>query len=65
MTKRASAAAAVIPPTPKRIQTTLVLDDALWRRAKMRAVDERCSLRDILTRALLAYLLLPIPGSAD
>jgi len=59
MTKRATAAATAIPP--HTIQTTLVLTDELWRLAKVRAVEERTNLRDILTRALESYLETPLP----
>jgi hypothetical protein len=64
MTKRATAAVTAIPPIPPKIQTTLVLDEALWRQAKMRAVDERTNLRVVLTRALETYLATPLPPRA-
>ena len=63
MTKHATAAkAGKTPPptTPRRVQTTLVLSEDLWRAVKIRAVDERTDLRDICTRALRAYLETPL-----
>jgi hypothetical protein len=61
MTKRATAAVTAIPPNSKRIQTTLVLTEDLWRLAKIRSVEERTNLRDLLTRALETYLTTPLP----
>jgi hypothetical protein len=62
MTKRAAAQITVPPPIkPRRIQTTLVLTEELWRAVKIRAVDERTDLRDICTRALETYLKTPLP----
>jgi hypothetical protein len=58
------AAVTAFPPIPKKIQTTLVLDEALWRQAKVRAVDERTKLRVILTKALETYLATPLPQRA-
>jgi len=62
MTKRATAAKATIPPPVTRhIQTTLVMTEDLWRRVKIRAIDERSDLRAIANRALEAYLQTPLP----
>jgi len=64
MTKHTTATKAVKTPppsNPRRVQTTLVLSDELWRAVKIRAVDERTDLRDICTRALQAYLETPLP----
>lgn len=45
------------PPTPGAshdvmVKTTLLLPETLWRRAKVRAMDERCDLRDLLIEGL-------------
>ena len=62
MTKRATAAKAPFPPPePRQVQTTLVMPEDLWRRVKIRAIDERSDLRDIANRALEAYLQTPLP----
>jgi len=34
------------------VKTTLLLSEDLWQRSKMRAVEERCDLRDLLIRGL-------------
>jgi hypothetical protein len=46
------------PRTPgsKVVRTTLTMPTALWRRAKVRAMDEGRDLRDVLLDALRAYL---------
>jgi hypothetical protein len=38
------------------VKTTVDLPAALWRRAKIAAMDERSDLRDIIIRALEVYL---------
>ena len=38
------------------VKTTVDLPVALWRRAKIAAMDERTDLRDVIIRALEAYL---------
>ncbi len=43
-----------MPTTTKK--TSLELPLELWSEAKKRAVDEQCDLRDVIIRALLAYL---------
>ena len=46
------------PRTPgaETVRTTLVLPVALWQRAKLRALEERRDLRDVLLEALGRYL---------
>ncbi len=41
------------------VRTTVELSDALWRRAKVRAVDERSDLRAVIIAALEMYLKTP------
>ncbi len=38
------------------VRTTVELPEDLWRRAKVRAVDERSDLRSVIIAALEAYL---------
>ena len=45
------------------IKTTIDLPQALWRAAKIRAVDERVDLRVIVIKALEAYLKLKAKGT--
>jgi hypothetical protein len=49
------------PRTPGApiVRTTVELPEALWKRAKVRAMDERRDLRDVLVDALRAYLAPP------
>ena len=42
----------------RTVKTTVDLPEALWRAAKIRAVDERVDLRSIIIAALDAYLKL-------
>jgi len=46
------------PRTPDAgtVRTTLVMPVALWQRAKVRAMEERRDLRDVLLDALRRYL---------
>lgn len=44
----------------KRIKTTVALDEALWKRARMRAIEESRDLQDIVADALVAYLRTPV-----
>ena len=46
------------PRTPgaETVRTTLVLPLALWQRAKVRALEERRDLREVLLEALGRYL---------
>ena len=38
------------------VKTTLVLDERLWKRAKVRALDDGTDLRTVLITALEQYL---------
>ncbi len=38
------------------VKTTVELPEALWRAAKVRAMDERTGLRSVIVAALEAYL---------
>lgn len=40
----------------KGVKTTIVLPEALWARAKKRAVDDRADLRTVVIAALEAHL---------
>jgi hypothetical protein len=40
----------------KTVKTTIDLPEELWRKAKMRAVDERSDLRSVVIAALEGYL---------
>ena len=42
------------------VKTTIELPGELWRKAKMRAVDERTDLRSVVIAALDAYLKLRV-----
>ena len=42
------------------VRTTLILPVPLWKRAKVRAMDERRDLRDVLLDALRRYLAEPV-----
>lgn len=44
------------------VKTTLAIPPALWREAKVRALDEGRDLRDVLLDALRAYLAKPMEG---
>ena len=55
--------APMLHPMPKKrkpgasvVRTTVQLPPALWRAAKVRAMDERSDLRAIIIAALRAYL---------
>jgi len=45
------------------VKTTVDLPLALWRAAKVRAMDERTDLRQIVIAALAAYLKSPKGGT--
>lgn len=49
------------PRTPgaATVKTTVVLPAELWKRAKVRALDEHRDLRDVIVDALGAYLATP------
>ncbi len=40
------------PGEPAMVKTTLLMPEALWRRAKVRAMEERRDLRDLLLEGL-------------
>ena len=40
------------PGEPATVKTTLVMPEGLWRRAKVRAMEERCDLKDLLLEGL-------------
>jgi hypothetical protein len=42
------------------VRTTLLLPVALWKRAKVRAMDEHRTFRDVLLDALRLYLKTPV-----
>jgi hypothetical protein len=42
------------------VKTTLLMPATLWKQAKVRAMDERRDLRDVLLDALRAYLNTPV-----
>ena len=50
------------PRTPgaETVRTTLLLPVALWKRAKVRAMDEHRTFRDVLLDALRLYLKTPV-----
>ncbi len=50
----------ISPPKPRRVQTTLVLTEDLWRAVKIRAVEEHRDFRDVCITALEAYLATPM-----
>ncbi len=41
------------------VKTTIVLPEALWDRAKRRALDERTDFRGVIIKALELYLRTP------
>lgn len=47
------------------VKTSLDIPDELWQRVKHRVIDERRKLRDVLVRALEAYLKTPIQGEGE
>ena len=47
---------------PSTVRTTLVLPEDLWRRAKVRALEEKCDLRDLLLEGLEIVLKRPKGG---
>jgi hypothetical protein len=44
------------PGEPATVKTTLVMPEELWRRAKVRAMEERRDLRDLLIEGLEVIL---------
>jgi hypothetical protein len=47
-----------------QVKTTVLLPEALWRAAKIRAVEERRDLRGLVIAALDAYLGKPTRGGS-
>jgi hypothetical protein len=41
---------------PKRVKTTLYLPEALWKAAKIKAIEKNVDATDIVTKALEQYL---------
>jgi hypothetical protein len=48
---------------PEVVKTTVRLPVALWRAVKVRAVDERRDLQDVIIAALTAYVGQSLPRS--
>jgi len=53
------------PPAHKQgearlVRTTFELPEELWKRAKLRALDERSDLRTIVMRGMELYLARPV-----
>lgn len=48
---------------PKTVKTTVTLPEGLWRRAKVRALEEHCDLRDLIIEALTRHLASPKGGA--
>ena len=44
------------PGEPAMVKTTLLMPEALWRQAKVRAMEERRDLRDLLLEGLALVL---------
>ena len=40
----------------RAVKTTVLLPESLWKRAKVRAMDERTDLRQVIIAALETYL---------
>jgi hypothetical protein len=40
-------------------KTTLLLPEPVWRQLKVRAIDERSTLRQVVLDAVIAYLKMP------
>lgn len=54
-------------PKPRKpgsavVRTTIDFPPAVWRAAKIRAMDERTEFRTIVVKALRAYLATPLKG---
>jgi hypothetical protein len=52
-------------PGAETVRTTLLLPVPLWKQAKVRAIDERRDLRDVLLDALRLYLKTPVAKKED
>lgn len=48
-----------------RIKTTIGLPEPLWKRARIRAVEEGRDLQDVVASALEAYLARPKPPKRE
>jgi hypothetical protein len=46
------------------MKTTMILSEPLWQAAKIRAVQERCDLKDLVAKALELYLRTVKKGGA-
>ncbi len=44
------------------VKTTLRLPEAVWKAARVRAIEERRSFQDVLAAALTRYLKTPLKG---
>lgn len=49
------------PPT-EMVKSTVKLPEALWRAARVRALDERRDFQDVVADALVLYLKTPPKG---
>jgi len=47
------------------VKTTVELPEAVWRAAKIRAVEDYTDLRTVVITALVAYLHVSFPGGRD
>ena len=52
------------PGQPLMVKTTLLMPEPLWRRAKIRALEESRDLRDLLLEGLEIVLKRPRKGGA-
>ena len=47
------------------VKTTVALAESLWKRARIRAIEEGVDLQDIVSRALELYLRTPTKGRTE
>ena len=47
------------------IKTTVALEEGLWKRARIRAIEEGVDLQDIVTKALERYLRTPSKAKGE
>ena len=47
------------------VKTTVALAESLWRRARIRAIEEGADLQDIVSRALELYLRTPTKAKGE
>ena len=45
---------------PNTVKTTVAIEEGLWKRARIRAIEEHADLQDLVSRALTLYLRTPI-----